>query len=341
MAHRMLAYKNSALTMHKALTVPDLKSRTVLVTDTWDYIDLWLKRNSTQDARFFWDQARQFSAATLVLPKESAPLTAYYCMLNAVKTLLMVKKCKLSDRHGVSGEVVGERTSISNEIVTFKAAGILTDLSRYLGEDVNPVSYKLSDVLYNLTYIHRAYMLSKERPELFVPVKNPVACCANGSSEAWMSFELEGRYANEKTLKRLPSYFQRDKSISDRFIIRSKKRFRWERGGDEQINVNNFIAYHAKLRRDVYYIHSPQKLWYLKRNDGVEGHIRRSHLTLSFAAMHRLSEMARYSPDVLARHFEGRYNWLLSEFLMTSTTQFLDEISSEMTGHDFVPPGRA
>jgi len=57
--------------------------------------------------------------------------------------------------------------------------------------------------------------------------------------------------------------------------------------------------------------------------------------------MHRLSEMARYSPDVLARHFEGRYNWLLSEFLMTSTTQFLDEISSEMTGHDFVPPGRA
>lgn len=106
-AHRTLAYKNSALTMHKALTVPDLKSRTVLVTDTWDYIDLWLKRSSTQDARFFRDQARQFSAATLVLLKESAHLTAYYCMLNAVKTLLMVKKCKLSDRHGVSGEVVG------------------------------------------------------------------------------------------------------------------------------------------------------------------------------------------------------------------------------------------
>ncbi len=327
--------------MHKSLTKPDLRSRTVLVTDTWDYIDLWLKRNGTQEARFFWDQARQFSAATLVLPKESAPLTAYYCMLNAVKTLLMVKKCALSNRHGVSGEAVGERTSISNEIVTFKASGILTDLSRYLGEDVNPVAYKLSDILYNLVYIHRAYILSRERAELFIPVKNPTACCANGSSEAWMSFELEGRYANAKTLERLPAQFKRDDSITDKFVIRTKKRFRWKRGGDEQENVNSFTAYHAKLRRDVYYIHSPQKLWYIKRNDNVEGHIRRSNLTLSFAAMHRLSEMARYSPDVLARHFEGRYNWLLSEFLMTSTIQFLDEISSEMTGHDFVPPGRA
>lgn len=341
MAHRILTYKSSALTMHKALTEPDLKSRTVLVTDTWDYIDLWLRRNSNEKARFFWDQARHFAAATLALPKESAPLTAYYCMLNAVKTLLLVKNCQLSNWHGVSGKVVGDRTSISNEIVEFKASGILTDLCRHLGEDTAPTSYTLSNILYNLVYIHRAYTLSMDsKAELFVPVKNAVAYAVNGGTEAWMSFELEGRYANMKTLNKLPSIFEKDESFNDRFIIRTKKRFRWKRT-DEAGNLTRFIAYHAKLRRDVYYIHSPQKLWYIKRNGGVAGHIGRSNLTLSFAAMHRLSELARYSPDILARHFEGRYNWLLSEFLMTSMTQFLDEISSEMTGHDFVPPGRA
>ena len=56
--------------------------------------------------------------------------------------------------------------------------------------------------------------------------------------------------------------------------------------------------------------------------------------------MHRLSELSRYSPEQLAKHFQGRYNWLLSEFLAVAPLQFLDAISSEMTGHEFMPPGR-
>lgn len=56
--------------------------------------------------------------------------------------------------------------------------------------------------------------------------------------------------------------------------------------------------------------------------------------------MHRLSEMARYSLNLLAKHFNGRYNWLLAEFISIAPLQFIDEFSCELTGYEFMPPGR-
>jgi hypothetical protein len=109
---------------------------------------------------------------------------------------------------------------------------------------------------------------------------------------------------------------------------------------DKVGSIARYKTYHRVLRKDIHYIHSPQRLWYLKRNNAVNGHIPRSTMTLSFGAMHKLSELARYAPQALAKHFEGRYNWLLSEFISIAPTQFLDEISCEMTGHEFMPPGR-
>jgi hypothetical protein len=58
-------------------------------------------------------------------------------------------------------------------------------------------------------------------------------------------------------------------------------------------------------------------------------------------ALHRLSELARYTPDLLAQHFDSHHNWLLSEFITLALDQFTDEISAEMTGHEFMPPGVA
>jgi len=53
----------------------------------------------------------------------------------------------------------------------------------------------------------------------------------------------------------------------------------------------------------------------LKRSKGPKGWIDRSSLTITFAAIHRLSELTRYSPELLAKYLDGRYNWLLSEFI--------------------------
>ena len=340
MTHRSIDIKGKALSIHKAVTAPGFGEKTILVTDAWDYITLWLKRNHHAEARFYWDQARSFYCATVSLPKESSPLTAYYCMLNAVKALLLVKKIKFADRHGVSGKTIGVRPSLSNEVVEFKAGGILAELCRHLGETANNETYSLQDLLYNLPYVHRAFDLSLESaPELFIPIRRPCVVRSGKTNEAWFCAELDGRYASKATLKRLPTHYEQDITFTDRFVIRSTRRFNWV-PSDKPGSLQRYTKYHAQIRRDVHYIHSAQRLWYLKRNDTVDGHIARSTMTLAFGAMHKLSELARYSPQSLAKHFEGRYNWLLSEFIAIAPLQFLDEISCEMTGHEFIPPGR-
>ena len=55
--------------------------------------------------------------------------------------------------------------------------------------------------------------------------------------------------------------------------------------------------------------------------------------------LHKLSELARYTPNILAKHFESQHNWLLSEFINLSLPQFIDEIAAELTGHEFMTPG--
>jgi hypothetical protein len=54
--------------------------------------------------------------------------------------------------------------------------------------------------------------------------------------------------------------------------------------------------------------------------------------------MHRLSEICRYQPFQLESFLSGQKNWLLSEFIEMSGGQFIDEIASELTGHQFLVP---
>jgi hypothetical protein len=103
-------------------------------------------------------------------------------------------------------------------------------------------------------------------------------------------------------------------------------------------NLDRLVAYHDKVRRSMYYIKGITRLWYLKREGSHQHRIERSSLTLTFMALHRLSELARYSPDALMRHFESRHNWLLSQFIVRGLEQFLDELAAEITGHDFMAP---
>ena len=73
MPFKEIHHKNKNLTIHKAITDPHFNEKTILVTNTWDYVDLWLKRAGKHKARFFWNQAHSFYDATQLLPKTSAP----------------------------------------------------------------------------------------------------------------------------------------------------------------------------------------------------------------------------------------------------------------------------
>ncbi len=333
-------YKNKHLSLHKSITNPHFNERTVLVTNTWDYVDLWLKRNKKTEACFFWNQARSFYEATLILPKTSAPLTAYYCFLNATKALLLTKNSQFGNQHGVSGFTAAGPTALSNERIKIKSGGVLPALCQMFGEQVNPQEvYTLKDLLYNLPYIHRAFNLTFSDTELFIPINHPRIVRSSKTHEAWLVAELVGKYANATTVKKLPQSFERDQGAPDKYIIRTTHRFEW-RPREKLASLARYKTYHARLREEIVYINAGINRWYLRRGGAVNGLISRHCLVLTFAAMHRLSELSRYAPDKLARHFDCQHNWLLSEFIVSAPNQFIDSISSEITGHEFVVPER-
>lgn len=163
----------------------------------------------------------------------------------------------------------------------------------------------------------------------------------SGTSESWFSTEIEDkRYTNSDTLSELPTEFEQDCGVNGKFVIRKKKRFSWrDEQQHEADNIQKLTNYYHTVRKHLYYIHGTSRLWYIKCSGNINGLIDRSSLTITFAAMHKLSELARYSPTTLAQHFDSEHNWLLSEFINTALYQFIDEISSEITGQEFMIPG--
>jgi len=209
---------------------------------------------------------------------------AYYCFLNATKALLLTKGATFSDHHGVSGFTIGGQTSLSNEKVKFKRGGILPALCQHLGETANGEIYTLKDLLYNL--------LSK-----------PKIVRSMTTHESWLCAELTDKFANQHTINKLPAGFERERSVQDKWLIRARRRFDW-RPNQRPASLNRYRNYHKILRKDLYYINGGSRLWYIKRGGNINGIIPRSSMTITFAAMHKLSEMARYTPDKLARHFD-------------------------------------
>ena len=169
---------NIALKPHKAFNDPDFKSKAVHVSDVWSYTESWLRVSGNVRALNLWVQAKAFKKANDHLDKMSQPLTSYYCILNAVKSLLVSKGVDIPERikHGLTGRSQGKVAALTNEIVILKQSGVLGELCRYYGLSVNSrEEIDLNDLLYNLAFIHRAYCTSvgsRRTKELFIPLED-------------------------------------------------------------------------------------------------------------------------------------------------------------------------
>lgn len=54
--------------------------------------------------------------------------------------------------------------------------------------------------------------------------------------------------------------------------------------------------------------------------------------------MHKLSELTRYNPSLLEKVFDSQMGWIINEFLENAPFQFIDKISSEITGQEIMIP---
>ena len=341
MAFQPIKYNSKKIKLHKAIVSPDFNNKTVLVRNHWDYVEMWLQRKKHHKAIEYWGQAKSFYEASVDIPNTAAPLTLYYSFLNATKAMLTVKGINFVEQHGAKGRFRTGNTNLNNEIITFQPNGILSSLCNYFDEPCNKEQYSLKNLLYNLPFIHRCFNLTypTHYPEIYIPIVNPHFVILDKGHKAWLCAELSGNYANSHIINKItPMSFEKDNGVTNKFVIRKRTRFNWYRSGaNKSDNIKNITKYHKNIRRDILYILGSNTLWYLKRR-GQPNTIDRHPLTIMFAAMHRISELARYQPTVLYRHFEMKQNWLLSEFIKGAPFEFIDQIACEMTNQNFMQP---
>lgn len=276
------------------------------------------------------------------MPNESKAVTSYYCMLNAAKSMLSANKIDFKSYHGLSGKSNGSKTSLANEVSEIKNEGILISLAEYYKLNLHKDTFSLKDILYNIPFVHRSFTVTyKGTQNLFIPIVNTHFVKQKQGKEAWFCAEITDQKYCKKSFFAKQGGWEHDKGQDGKFIIRRKHRFRWDtsRGVKKADRIKNLVKYHNKIRRDIKYIHGAQRLWYYKRNDKEEQILHWPIPILIFTAMHRLSELTRYDPKRLRRHFECQHNWLLSVFLNLATDNFIDQIASDITGHELMIPG--
>jgi len=330
----------------KAIQSPKYGSKTILTDSAWEYVALFLKRQSTSgasDALFYWEQAQNFYYASLSLPDSAKPLTSYYCILNVTKALLRFKNIsgdKLSN-HGISTvRTQNNKTNLKEAKTAIKGAGVLPELSKYFNATLQPAQYSIFDLLYNIPCVHRAYCITFNKPEIFVPISHPVFVKKIDSKEAWLKFRIEGKYANTKSLKNVPSKFEHDMGISTEYIMRMKKRFSWDIHESLESRKLKLAKYHTKTRSFIFYIYSESKLWYIKKKIiGNESLAEIPSAVLIFCVFHWLSELVRYNPRLFQKYMKSKQNWLIHEFVDKALNQFIDELSCEITSQDIMCTG--
>ncbi|WP_145507204.1 YaaC family protein [Yersinia alsatica] len=334
---------NRVMKPHKASLYPDLNSRNVLTYSHWDFVELWLKRNNKEDALFYWNQARVFNQASSGLSNQSSPLLHYYSFMNAAKALLSSRDIIFNQHHGVTAAKNDNYTNEGLETtgIFIKGSGIVPSLATYIKDEDERKQYSLYDLFYNLPYIHRTYCLTYNiQEDMFIPIKDAHFIYDASSEHAYFIATLSKDFSYDGIGELLPNCFQ---LISDddnnEYKIRSTYSINYISQTPPSANeLDMLTSLHNKIRRNLYYINGAETLWYIKSTINQDRQILRSPTTITLAAMHRLSELSRYDPFKLNSFLSGRENWLLAEFIQQSPSQFIDEISSEITGHQFLIP---
>lgn len=286
-----------------------------------------------------WLSTRRLCTAGL--PLESAPLLLYYSFMNAAKALLSAKAIPFSPRHGVTVHNIRAATSkisLSNEGVKIQGDGIVPALAGYYQETDPARDYTMKELLFNMPFIHRTYCLTyRSQKQMFIPLRDCRYVFDANTATVFCHGMLASEAVESKLKLSLPSSLIWIDTSAGQF--RSQRSIAWSdpsRAAASELTALQNL--HSTLRIDLAYISGTQALWYVKANVAGPRRMLRHVPTIVLLAMHRMSEICRYRPNELSSYLDGQNNWLLSEFVSMSPEQFLDEISSEITGHQFLEP---
>lgn len=171
------------------------------------------------------------------------------------------------------------------------------------------------------------------------PLSDCVYVFDTTTKQAYLRAKLSQEFSNGRYFKKLPPAFIQDPDGDSPRAIRSTETVAIKRERlTSDTDIESLVRLNQRLRQDLLYISGSQTLWYAKAIILGPNRLTRSPLTITLAAMHRLSEICRYRPLQLASFLAGPRNWLISEFVMMAPEQFIDGIAAELTGHQFMLP---
>lgn len=330
------------LELHKAITIPKLGSKNILTNSPWEFVTLWLKREKKIDeALYFWSQSQIFIQAAMTMPVESAPLLLYYGYMNAAKTLLTAKNVTFDRYHGIKSRHKSNTSKsiiLANEIIKMQTKGIAPSLASCLKEKETKKEFTLKNLLFNIPCVHRTYSITYPKEnEIFIPIKNCGFLFDETNKVSYFAAEISEDYPIAKYLPLFPPTLIADPDALQ--AIKSTVERSINSETPTPTELESLVTMHAELRHDLHYIAGAQTLWYMKTMPSPKAQrLQRSPLTLTLLAMHRLSEFSRYYPVEFRMLLNGNENWLITEFIRMSPTQFIDELVAELTGYRVMTP---
>lgn len=223
----------------------------------------------------------------------------------------------------------------------FSGSGVLFELSKYFGEEAAKKIYTVYDLMYNIPCVHRAFSITYNCPELFIPIRDVKFIIDTDIKKGWVQFQVDERYANGNSLRYVPKRYEKVKyQVKGKYLLRQRKRLEWDIHVNKDFRFKALSKYHGQIRKDLFYIYGNERLWYIKKDIGSNQHIlHRNSITLIFAVYHWLSELVRYNPEKFASLMKTKQNWLLHEFVDNCLYQYIDEISCEITENDIMSLG--
>ncbi|MCA4766442.1 hypothetical protein H8Z65_23225 [Mycobacterium avium subsp. hominissuis] len=345
----ILTYSNHPVSLKTTIKTPDMRGRTVLVENRWDYVRHFInslprgKRKNNEQILFYWNQAEEFYHSSMNLSTVSAPLPLYYSFLNAVKALLIYKNESIThEYHGISGNsIASDKCLLSNEQAKILGKGICPEFSKYLGDKltgINGNKYDIDNLLFNLVFLHRAYVTShniKKADELFLPLTD-VRFERKPNKHLTLVSKIDPKYSDPKILSRFKCSKVDIWNKDGEFILT------WKNGptlkDKRAINSEDMKVFHTKLRRYYQEISAgSNSRWYFK-NFEDDNAVDLNPLVIMLIVMHRLSELSRYNPGILSNYLASDQSWLLSEFISLAPFQFINGISAEITSQQLGIP---
>ncbi len=348
---------NVELCLRTAFSKPNLRNHRVLTDDVFTYVDFYFKKHNrkmiTDDGdridtnhHVYWNQARQFYNASKMLPIESAPLTMYYCMLNAAKAHILYNSPTVSktllENMRIHGLREANESSKTDHLENIKISRYQKGVFPYFSKMIDPAfpekwehgvdhPQTMNSMLGSLAFIHRAYASTygiKHKNELFYPLLQETRptfyrCSDN---KIHLVVDLRKTYFTHKG-KELPEYAKRH--ILPNFIIDASNPFRLI--SIEGYNRRTIKNQYENIRKHFAVISADRPIWYLQKESNIL-----NELSIIMASTHRFSEIVRYKPEQMIELLKGKENWLIHEFLMLALDQFIEKLACEITKEEIV-----